>query len=374
MLQYLLAPLVQCVDYNGHPLTSGHIEVYIHGTSTKYITKADWDGHNNPFEVPLDEKGICTLIATSENTYDIYCYDAHGVLQWSRSNVNTCGYSAGTVTSPLPTVSSDDTFTIVASSQRPDGGTNYGISLSSEFLDRIDTIDSWIGNLRYQVDSIINDLNRLYRMKQDVLTAGDGIDITMNVISATGGGSSSNSNVMLKTAPLMTENGNIDFTGEWWGGSGEWNTPYSNNTTRYYRVTSEGQGTVTKVRIWNYHNTNGKVRVCLMALDGTLKAQSDWHVVDHTGLYELNMVAEEGQDATIRRNTEYWIGICAYRAQFVAYTKEHTSFNENSLRYAVCIRNGGEFPCTGTGWDNPNTDAVNSVPMGVPIVYMLANG
>lgn len=422
-MQYLLAPLVQCVDYNGHPLTSGYIEVYIHGTSIPYITKANWDGKDNPFKVPLDEKGICTLIATSENAYDLYCYDAHGVLQWSRMNVNTCGYASGTTQIPLPTVSADDTFTVVATTQRADRGTNYGISLSTEFLGKIDDLESAtaenagaISHLNYQVDSVINDLNKLNRIKQNKLTAGDGISIANDVISVTGGGSGGNGKVsvdgtdaadylanklvaapnsslsltkngngqlvadvmesvidnpLLVTTFLMNENGNCGFTGGNWGGTGEWNTYGINTTTRYYRVTTLGRGTVSKVKVWNY-NGSGRVRICLMTIDGTLKAQSEWHAVSATGPIELDMVAESGQDATIERNTDYWIGVCGYGVQLVSYNKAATSFNENSLRYAICIRNGGAFPCSGTGWDNPNTDEVNSIAIGIPIVYMLA--
>lgn len=178
-------------------------------------------------------------------------------------------------------------------------------------------------------------------------------------------------NPLLVTTFLMNENGNLGFTGGNWGGDGSWNSYGCNNTTRYYRVTTLGRGTVSKVKLWNY-NGSGKIRVCLMNLDGSIKAQSEWREVNTTGLVEMDMIAEYGQNSTIERNTDYWIGICGYGVQLVSFVKQATSFNGDTLRYSVCVRNGGGFPQSGTGWDNPNTDALNNVPTGIPCVYMLA--
>jgi len=84
---YLLAPSFQFVNINGRPLVGGHIEVFIHNTDTKYITKADFDGTDNPFKVPLNSKGMAVIIASGDYTYDVFCYDRFGSPFWSGSDV-----------------------------------------------------------------------------------------------------------------------------------------------------------------------------------------------------------------------------------------------------------------------------------------------
>lgn len=88
---YLLAPSFQFVNINGRPLVGGHIEVFIHNTDTKYITKADFDGTDNPFKVPLNSKGMAVIIASGDFSYDVFCYDRFGSLFWSGSDVTIDG-------------------------------------------------------------------------------------------------------------------------------------------------------------------------------------------------------------------------------------------------------------------------------------------
>lgn len=94
-LAYLLDPSFQTLDENGRPLVGGHIEVYYHNTSIKYVTKSDFDGTDNPFKVPLNSKGMAVIIANDQYAYDVFCYDRFGALYWSRDNVNTIGGSGG---------------------------------------------------------------------------------------------------------------------------------------------------------------------------------------------------------------------------------------------------------------------------------------
>ena len=93
-LAYLLDPSFQFVNENGRPLVGGHIEVYYHNSHLPYVTKSDFDGTNNPFEVPLNSKGMAVIIADDSNAYDVFCHDALGALFWSRENV-TIGAGGG---------------------------------------------------------------------------------------------------------------------------------------------------------------------------------------------------------------------------------------------------------------------------------------
>ena len=93
MLNYLLQPNFQFVDINGKPLVGGWIEVYLHNTTTQYITKADFDGTDNPFKVVLDSKGMAVVIADDANAYDVLVYGKDGGLFWSASNVTISTYA-----------------------------------------------------------------------------------------------------------------------------------------------------------------------------------------------------------------------------------------------------------------------------------------
>ena len=93
MLNYLLQPNFQFVDINGKPLVGGWIEVFIHNTTTPYITKADFEGTDNPFKVVLDSKGMAVVIADDANSYDVFVYGKNGGLFWSASKVTISTYA-----------------------------------------------------------------------------------------------------------------------------------------------------------------------------------------------------------------------------------------------------------------------------------------
>ena len=93
MFNYLLQPNFQFVDINGKPLVGGWIEVYLHNTTTPYITKADFDGTDNQFKVVLDSKGMAVVIAEDANAYDVLVYGKDGGLFWSASNVTISTYA-----------------------------------------------------------------------------------------------------------------------------------------------------------------------------------------------------------------------------------------------------------------------------------------
>lgn len=93
MLNYLLQPNFQFVDINGKPLVGGWIEVFLHNTTTPYITKADFEGTDNPFKVVLDSKGMAVVIADDANAYDVLVYGKDGGLFWSASNVTISTYA-----------------------------------------------------------------------------------------------------------------------------------------------------------------------------------------------------------------------------------------------------------------------------------------
>ena len=86
-LGYLLDPCFQIVNTAGKPVTNGYIEIYYHGTRTKYYAFSDWNGSLHPFQIPLDSLGSNIVLADPANSYDVYVYNAFGSLIMSRYNV-----------------------------------------------------------------------------------------------------------------------------------------------------------------------------------------------------------------------------------------------------------------------------------------------
>ena len=137
-LSYLLSPSFQASDINGKPLTGGYIEVYVYGTShAKYITFSDFVGNRNPFRIPLNDKGMASIICDASGEYDVYCYNANGVQQWSRERVRCVSVQSIVYEGDKVTVSGVQGHTKVTSSTVGDQ-TNYEVDIDDEFVEQVD--------------------------------------------------------------------------------------------------------------------------------------------------------------------------------------------------------------------------------------------
>lgn len=87
-LFYLLDPVFQIENLAGKPVVGGHIEVFVAGTDTKYITWQDWGGARNPFKIPLRSDGRAVILVEPQYTYDVYVYDSFNNMVCSRLNVS----------------------------------------------------------------------------------------------------------------------------------------------------------------------------------------------------------------------------------------------------------------------------------------------
>ena len=94
-LNYLLSPEFQISVTSGKPNTGGWIEVFIHGSRTKYFTACDFNGTKNPFRIGLDSLGQAMVLADDSNNYDVFVYNRYGTLLFSRYNVTTAGGGGG---------------------------------------------------------------------------------------------------------------------------------------------------------------------------------------------------------------------------------------------------------------------------------------
>ena len=132
---YLFSPTFQFMNISGKPLADGYIEVYISGTRSKYYAHSDFDGTLHPFKIPLNALGSAVVLVSPAHSYDIYVYNALGVLQMSRYNI-TPATGEGTVITDVTTITSQDqTVDITANSS-----TEYDLSITRALQNIADSV------------------------------------------------------------------------------------------------------------------------------------------------------------------------------------------------------------------------------------------
>ena len=210
---YLLEPTFELTNTGGKPLTGGWLEVYIHGSRTKYYCALDWSGTLHPFQIPLDSLGSNIVLASPANSYDIYVYNKFGSLVMSRYNVQPRLGAGEIVHDEITLSSSDGTVTIEAS-----GNTNYDLSIADTVsavsgLDiRVQDLESSVTGIQealsgkkdvqapynasgtnvQTITSVTQDANGVISVEysdiqaQNPLTPGQYVTIDDNVISVTG--------------------------------------------------------------------------------------------------------------------------------------------------------------------------------------------
>jgi len=209
-LVYLFDSIFQVESVAGKPCVGGHVEVYLAGTDTRYITYQDWDGTENPFKIPLRNDGRAVILVSPVNHYDAYIYDSYGNLVCSRLNIIPQGaggditVEGGVITNIKNT---DQTLDVVLSST---SGTVNEYTINSNhkplgveeplYFVKDDEEATIIGfnteSLPDIVASAISGISGSFATssmvisatsgKQDILTPGQFIDITNNVIGVTG--------------------------------------------------------------------------------------------------------------------------------------------------------------------------------------------
>ena len=206
-LVYLFDPIFQVESVAGKPCVGGHIEVYLAGTNTRYITYQDWDSTVNPFKIPLKNDGRAVILVSPVNHYDAYIYDSYGNLVCSRLNIVPGGVGGdvhldGAAVTEIK--NTDNTLDVILNSTS--GAVNdytinsnhkpLGVETPLKFVQDDeeatiiglddDAIPSAVAPL---VEPIVNSAvsTAISAISgQFVYSAGDYIDITNNVISVTG--------------------------------------------------------------------------------------------------------------------------------------------------------------------------------------------
>ena len=154
-LAYLISPTFQVENTEGRPLTGGWIEVYLHGTRTKYYCYSDWTGSLHPFKIPLDSLGSNIVLASPAHSYDIYIYNKFGTLVMSRYNI-VPSTGDGAVIKDVVTIKSEDGTVSVESQDQ----TNWNLSIK-DTVDRVEQNEIEISNVKVDIENVTNNITNL---------------------------------------------------------------------------------------------------------------------------------------------------------------------------------------------------------------------
>ena len=154
-LAYLISPTFQLENTEGKPLTAGWIEVYIHGTRTKYYCYSDWNGSLHPFKIPLDSLGSNIVLASPAHAYDIYIYNKYGTLVMSRYNIIPATGDGAVIKDVVTIKSEDGTVNIESQDQ-----TNWNLSIK-DTVDRVEQNEQEISNVKVDIENVNNNITNL---------------------------------------------------------------------------------------------------------------------------------------------------------------------------------------------------------------------
>ena len=154
-LAYLLSPEFEISNTEGRPLTGGYIEVYLHGTRSKYYCYSDWNGSLHPFKIPLDSLGANIILASPAHSYDIYIYNKYGNLIMSRYNV-VPSTGDGTIVKDVVIISSKDNSVNVTSTDQ----TNWDLSIK-DTVDKVEQNTQDISDVKEELNQHKEDFDKL---------------------------------------------------------------------------------------------------------------------------------------------------------------------------------------------------------------------
>ena len=203
---YLLDPTFELINSAGKPLTDGWIEVYIHGTRSKYYCASDFDGTLHPFKIPLDSLGANIILASPAHAYDVYVYNKYGSLIMSRYNVVPATGDAEVITDTTVITSDDGTVQVSSSDQ-----TNWDLSIADTIAPvtaEVDEHDRQITQIEHDISDINGTLSNK-KDKQDPYVAEGGVTKTITRVEQDRNG---NLNVTYSDIDLPPEVPTVEIT------------------------------------------------------------------------------------------------------------------------------------------------------------------
>lgn len=147
LLSYLIDPAFQLVNTAGKPITDGWLEVYIHGTRTKYYCASDFDGTLHPFKIPLDSLGANIVLASPAHAYDVYVYNKYGSLIMSRYNIVPSTGDGSVIKDVVNITSKDNTVNVSSNDQ-----TNWDLSIK-DTVDKVSKNEQDISGVKVELSN-----------------------------------------------------------------------------------------------------------------------------------------------------------------------------------------------------------------------------
>lgn len=205
-LVYLLEPTFQFMNTSGKPLVDGFVNIYLHGTRSKYYAFSDFDGTLLPFDIPLNALGSAVILVSPAHSYDIYVYNSIGSLQMSRYNV-TPATGDGTVITDVTTLTSNDgTVDITASSS-----TEFDLSIAAKIAELQKYTDESMDAAIETASAAIADLDARKKDIQAETTFDGSATKTVKKITQNANGEL---NVEFEDIDLPQEVPNVEITSE----------------------------------------------------------------------------------------------------------------------------------------------------------------
>lgn len=179
LLSYLLDPTFQFENTAGKPLTDGWIEVYIHGTRSKYYCASDFSGTLHPFKIPLDSLGSNIVLASPAHAYDIYVYNKYGSLIMSRYNIVPTTGDGSVIRDVVNIKSKDNTVNVKSSDQ-----TNWDLSIK-DTVDKVSKNEQDISGVKVELSNHKAELDNLTSTVNNHTTQIEQIQEDINGIEST---------------------------------------------------------------------------------------------------------------------------------------------------------------------------------------------
>lgn len=152
---YLLDPSFQLVNTAGKPITDGWLEVYIHGTRTKYYCASDFDGTLHPFKIQLDSLGSNIVLASPAHAYDVYVYNKYGNLVMSRYNIVPSTGDGSVIKDVVNITSKDNTINVQSNDQ-----TNWDLSIK-DTVDKVNQNTQDISGVKVELSNHKEEIDNL---------------------------------------------------------------------------------------------------------------------------------------------------------------------------------------------------------------------
>lgn len=351
---YLISPTFQIENSAGKPLTDGWIEVYIHGTRTKYYCASDFNGTLHPFKIALDSLGSNIVLASPAHSYDIYVYNKYGSLVMSRYNV-VPATGDGTVVKDVVSISSNDNSVSVSSTDQ----TNWDLSIQ-DTVDRVSQNEQDISGIKEDLEDVQDDITTIESNKKDKQSSLEFTGSATKTIKKITQNANGEMNVEFEDIDLPQEVPNVNVTSS--DSSVEVTTtidPDTNTKTFDLSITND----TAEVEYGRFIASNVTSTATLIKTRGNLELSNNKIQLKGGSLYHFTL--RGSYQATTLSNTLSQVSFIEYSTFNAIIVNVDNSISDTQffeLSFDVVANNDIAYPVTFT---IPNDSKVSSLEIDI---------